>query len=124
MRRRPRPRVCSGRIRDFAESGRNAEALQELETAARLDPTTVDIYYHLGLVLSDLGNEDRAERAYRKAVELEPDNADALNNLGILLAQRGDREGARDCFERAVEADPGHLGAARNLERVRRLLGR
>ena len=103
--------------------GHNAEALQELETAARLDSTMIGLYYHLGLVLSDLGYEDRAEKKYRKALELEPENADVYNNLGILVAQQGDLEEAMDLFEQAVEANPNHLSAMRNLERVKNLLG-
>lgn len=103
--------------------GHNAEALQELETAARLDSTMIGLYYHLGLVLSDLGYKDRAEKKYRKALELEPENADVYNNLGILLVQQGDLEEAMDMFEQAVEANPNHLNAMRNLERVKNLLG-
>ncbi len=108
----------------LAQLGSNAEAMQELEAAARLDSSMIGLYYHLGLVYSDLGYTDRAERTYRKAIVLEPENADACNNLGILLAQRVDLEAALDLFGQAIEANPNHLNAMANLERVRNMLGR
>ena len=83
-----------------------------------------DLYFHLGIVLTDLGHENRAELTYQKALELEPENANVCNNLGILLANRGEYEAAMDMFERAIKANPRHPDALGNLEHAKRLLER
>ena len=70
----------------FAEMGKSAEALQEFQKAAELNPGKAARYYfNLGAVTYNMGKMDEAVDAFRKATEIDPAYADAYFWLGQAL---------------------------------------
>lgn len=69
--------------------GRRAEALAELEAAARLDFDDAPILNNLGVALSAAGKHARAEAALRRAAELAPAWPAPRHNLGNALKAQG-----------------------------------
>jgi tetratricopeptide (TPR) repeat protein len=62
------------------------------------------IYHNLGFILSEKGDIDEAEAAYREVLRLQPSSPETLNDLGALLCdERQDYDGAVAAFRRAVE---------------------
>ncbi len=64
-------------------------AIGRFRQALELDAGDPEIWYHLGLALSEIRDGVAAEAAYRKAVELRPQYAEAWCNLGSVLANAG-----------------------------------
>ena len=86
--------------------GRPQDALALLEGAGRLDPKSADIAVNLGTAHQALGDDVRAEAAFRRALELDPRSARAWNNLGSIELHRGRAEAAAATIARAVAIDP------------------
>jgi tetratricopeptide (TPR) repeat protein len=59
--------------------GRLADAEQELETAARLDPQSQKAHYQLGLVLAKLKQPDRAAKEMEAADRLRASASDKVS---------------------------------------------
>jgi len=74
--------------------GHPAEAIVELESAARLDPSSALIAIEMGRAYEALGKTPEAETAYRRAIELQPDLPLPHYALGTLLARAGRKEEA------------------------------
>jgi tetratricopeptide (TPR) repeat protein len=70
----------------LAEMGKSAEALQEFQKAAELNPAKAARYYfNLGAVTYNLGKMDEAASAFKKAIEIDAAYADAYFWLGQAL---------------------------------------
>jgi Flp pilus assembly protein TadD len=102
-------------IVDTLQQGRRAEGMQLLEMLHARDPDNVDVLYNLGIVLSDAGRLERAERHLRRCVDLAPRFANALIALGIALTRQRKNEAATEVLRRAVELEPRNLWARKNL---------
>ena len=95
--------------RDFAH------AVNEFETATKLEPRVVGPLVNASLAYSNLNQPDRAEASLRRALAVEPNNASALFNLGLLLAETGRTADAVKSLRTALQFDPRMAGAAYNL---------
>ena len=60
-------------------------ALEEFNTAIKIDPNFASAYNGLGLVNAELGNDDVADINFRKSIQLEPSNSEAHKNYGNFL---------------------------------------
>jgi type IV pilus assembly protein PilF len=60
-------------------------ALEEFNTAIKINPNYALAYNGLGLVNADLGKSKEADGYFKKAIELEPDNSESRNNYGTFL---------------------------------------
>ena len=63
-------------------------ALEEFNTAVKIDPSFASAYNGLALVNAELGKDDVAEASFRKSIQLEPSNSEAHNNYGSFLCAR------------------------------------
>ena len=63
----------------------------------------------------DLGDNNAAEKHYRRALRIDPEYVDALFNLGNTLRARGDFEAAVEHYKKAIESDPNYSKAYLNL---------
>lgn len=63
-------------------------ALDEFTVAAKIDPDFGLAYNGLGLVHSALGQDDLAEKNFKKALQIEPNNSESHNNFGSFLCSR------------------------------------
>jgi Flp pilus assembly protein TadD len=71
------------------DRGDSAQAIAELERAAKLLPQASEVQNHLGLAYQAAGRESDAEQAFRRAVALDCGNAAALENLRVVQARSG-----------------------------------
>jgi tetratricopeptide (TPR) repeat protein len=71
---------------DFALQGRWEEAEAVNRDIIKRFPTDVEAYNRLGRALTELGDFDRAKKAYFKALKLAPENAIAKKNLARLTS--------------------------------------
>jgi predicted CXXCH cytochrome family protein len=88
------------------QHNRLSEAIEEMATAVRLDPTQARMQYNLGLAQQQIGKGDEAELALRAACEIDPRMADAWHALALVYAERGDWERARQCADRLTRLAP------------------
>lgn len=84
---------------DRIRSGENRDALELLETAARLDPDLADAWLNLGVAQRRMGRLRDAEASYRRALEADPGVSSAYYNLSSLLERLGRVEEARALLE-------------------------
>lgn len=77
-----------------------------LREAVEQAPDFAAAWFHLGLVVQDLGRPDEAAKAYRAALAARPDMFEAALNLGISLQDSGAIEPAMDAYARAVRLRP------------------
>ena len=95
--------------------GRLKEAEQLYRSILEKQPTTLNVYNNLGVVLHELGRFDEAEAIYRKAIELKPDYAEAHNSLGSTLKQLKRFNEAEVSYKKAIDLKPDYAKAYNNL---------
>lgn len=78
-------------------------ALDEFTLASRIDPSFGFAYNGLGLVHAALGQDEDAQRAFKRAINIDPKNSEAHNNYGNFLCSRGQYEASIKEFLVAVE---------------------
>ena len=82
----------SARIRtelafNYFMRGQMAVALEEVRSALDSNPRHAPAYNVLGLINMDLGENAKAEDAFKRALALMPTDSDTLNNYGWFLCQ-------------------------------------
>jgi len=101
----------------LARSGKFAEAQENLNKAATLDPAGAGRYfYNLGALLVNAGQNDPASIAFKKAIEADPNYADAHYQMGIYLTGKAQvdaktgkmtfPEGCQSSFEKYLSLKP------------------
>jgi len=90
--------------------GELPKALRAFEAAARKGGGA-DVYFNMGVILSDMGMFKEAVSKFEKSLELEPNEADAYNRLGLIYRRIGKYDKAEKYFERALKVDE-HYGKA------------
>lgn len=73
----------------FLMKGKYAEALEPVEDVLKRHPGNADAYTYRGLAYEGLGEEEQAEKNFRKALEIDPAHLGANRYLGELLVQSG-----------------------------------
>ena len=86
-------------------SDKPEEALNALETAVRLDPSSGDAHNHLGRVYRELGRLDDAVAEHKSAVGSDGGNAIYYEEFARTLAVSGDFQGALEKASQAHELD-------------------
>jgi curved DNA-binding protein CbpA len=100
-------RIHFGNGERYFGDGRYHEAIEELRTAVRLDPSRAEYHRALGLALSKNPKwRKQAEDALSKALELNRFDADSYVGLGELYHEGGLETRARKMFEEALALDP------------------
>lgn len=90
---------------EYIQQGQYQIALDRLQHAAKLDPSSPDAYTMLGLLYEKINRLDQAQASYAKSVKLAPNNGAILNNYGGWLCRSGHPLDADPYFRRAI-ADP------------------
>ena len=89
----------------YMQRGDNKVALEKLQTAIRLDPSSVDANTVIAVLYERVGLMEKAETHYRRATELAPENGEVLNNYGTHLCRTQRFAEADAMFQRAMK-DP------------------
>lgn len=87
-------------------------------------PQYIDALHLLGVIYSQRGDHQTAERLIRQALRENPSADTYHNNLGKALQGLGRLEEAAASYQRALELNPNHVMACNNLGKVLRELGR
>ncbi len=117
-----------------------ADAVQvatELEAAVSIRTDYAEAHNNLGLVYTQIGDDEKAVAAFRAAIRHRPEYAEAHANLGAILTATDVAESVRE-LEKAIQLQPGLLkahynlaiaygsspnhGTAKEIEELRRLL--
>jgi tetratricopeptide (TPR) repeat protein len=97
-----------------AQQERNAEALELIGAALKINPTAVQALNIHGLVLHAVRRFDEALANYDKALAIRPAYAEALNNRGITLHALNRSEAALASFDEALAINPDYAEACNN----------
>jgi tetratricopeptide (TPR) repeat protein len=83
-------------VRALMLSGEREAALAEAKAWREKDAYNLVVVRLLGDLYAEMGEKEKARRAYSAVVELLPGDAEAQRALATVLKQNGDLEGARD----------------------------
>jgi type IV pilus assembly protein PilF len=72
---------------NYFQRGQLSVALDEVRVAIAADPANATAFNVLGLINMDLGENTRADEAFRRALSIAPEDSDTLNNYGWFLCQ-------------------------------------
>ncbi len=86
--------------------GRHDEAIAELESAIKLDKSSVPALVNLGATLTNLGRFDQAAPYLERALKRLPSSEEALANLGDVRANQGRPGEAYAHYEAASRLNP------------------
>src|SRR4051794_34718982 len=90
-------------------------AAAALLQAAKADPSSPDIPFHLGNVYRESGRWSESAAAYETALQGAPGHVSILNNLGLVLHRMGDLPKAEAAYAQVLERNPAHRQALANL---------
>lgn len=90
-------------------------ALAIFKKAVKTYPDDARGYYYCGMVYTQKGCKDEAEKMYRAALEKDPKLAEALNNLSDILIDKKGFEEAEKLLKQALEIDPKYFEAQYNM---------
>ena len=71
-------------INILIQTGKSDEARKSLEQAIAAEPNNPDLYFSLGVMNDELGDEEGALQAYQKSVDVSPDYYNGNYNLAVL----------------------------------------
>jgi Flp pilus assembly protein TadD len=90
-------------------------ALFNYVTALNLDPDNVDALYRVGVLETENGNPEAAERAFAHVLAVNPDHAGALEGHGLVLLRQRKYAAAKRMLEQAVSIDASRWRADNGL---------
>lgn len=105
------------------QHGRHQEAKTQFEQCLKLDPTSVEPKYQLGLIFKSEGEVKKAIQMFEDVITRASEHANALRDLGALYLQTGAEVKARAVLERAVALNPEDAETHFLLSRLYSLIG-
>jgi type IV pilus assembly protein PilF len=86
---------------NYYQSGQLQIAIDTVNAAIALDPSSAVAYGLLGLMMMDAGQPVKADESFRRAMALDRDNPELNNNYGWFLCQTGHERESLAYFDRA-----------------------
>lgn len=105
------------------QKGRDNEALEQFETARKLNPEMVEVPTNLGVALVMMGRFPEAIKQFQAASGIDPDYSAAHLNLGNILLQTGRFPEAAAEYEEVLRIAPRDSVARENMGLVLMKLG-
>jgi len=90
----------------YGRQGNFEKAVEEFQTAIKLQPNYGDAYHNLGNTYQQVQKYDLALASYQKALEFNPNLWQSLVNIGIIYYKNGDKQKAQEEFQKALKIDP------------------
>lgn len=90
----------------YNSQGKNQEALQVLETAAKTDPKNDRVYYNLALLYNEMNDKAGSEKSFVKAIQLKTNNPRVYYNYGLLLTENKKFKEAETVLQKGIAIDP------------------
>jgi pentatricopeptide repeat protein len=98
--------------------GDNAEAVGWYDRCIEERHDYIDVHYRLGVVLSNIGQKDRARKEFTTELNCHPDNVDARIALAGLCFEVNDTETAIECLREGLEYAPDSAPLAIRLGEI------
>lgn len=106
----------------YKKQKRYAEALAAYEEAIRFDiDRPEEVYSNMGILYSDLQQEDRAREMYDRALQIAPDYLPAMYNRAGHFEEIDEKQLAIEQYERILSIDPTHWDSLARLVYPRRI---
>lgn len=86
----------------YIHEGDYKQAMAKLQRAIEYSPNYPEAHGTLAILHWRLGEQDKAERAFREAVRLNPDDPQFHNNYGVFLCERERYDAAEEQFVQAL----------------------
>lgn len=102
----------------YDKAGLYAEAIEELNSALRLDPEYVEAMNNLAVALDKMGSFDEALNYLSEAIRLKKDYPEAHCNLGTIYAKLGRFDDAIREINESIRLNPRFAVARNNLGNV------
>ncbi len=102
----------------YTATGRNAEAIAELQRALQLAPNSDEALRRLGTAYMKAGQTQEALAAYAKATEVNPYLWTNYNQLGVAYFRLGQNDRALQEFQRVTELNPDRAEGWANVGAV------
>jgi uncharacterized protein (TIGR02466 family) len=88
-----------------------AEAIISYKNALKLQPekfnqSSPDLYFNLGIALTNLNRLDEAAKAYQQALQINPNFFEAHGNLGTVLQRQGKLDEAIASYQGGLKINP------------------
>jgi tetratricopeptide (TPR) repeat protein len=113
----------------YMQRGRHDEAITEVDSMLKLEPTRAELYGLRAQILFDKHSQGEPSGlprsvidALKRALEIDADEVRALFTRGLVCKRGGDARKALVYFKRVLQIDPKHLEAEREL-RLAKLRG-
>lgn len=87
---------------NYMQEGHMDLAQQKLDLALKQAPNQPMVHNALALYYEHLGEDQQANREYRRSLSLKPDNPDTLNNYGTFLCRTGHPKKSLKFFVKAA----------------------
>jgi uncharacterized protein (TIGR02466 family) len=97
-----------------------AEAVASYRQALKLQPNTPDLWFNLGIALTQINQLNEAAEAYRQATRVNPQFFEAHGNLGTILQRQGKLDEAIASYEAGLKINPQDARGFFNLGTVLR----
>jgi tetratricopeptide (TPR) repeat protein len=105
-------------------TGRNAEAVQELQRALAAQPNDDEARRYLGRALNALGRLDEATAEWRRALQTRPNNWQALSEMGLALYRGARYDEAAAAARELIALQPDNVIGHQQLGTVLHEQGR
>ena len=95
------------RGRELRQAGDLQGARREFERATEILPDSDNAFYMLAITYDDLGETEKAARAFQKSIALNPNRAVAHSGYGEVLRKLNDKQGALREHSEALRLNDG-----------------
>jgi len=103
----------------YANTGRIAQAIKDLDDAIRLSPRIPLLFYNRGIIYLDRGKLTQAVSDFGAAIAEDASFALAFLNRGLAYERAGDFAASISDLQRALELDPNLAAAKDELARLK-----
>lgn len=97
-----------------------SESVTSYQQAIAIEPKHPELYFNLGIALTNTGQTAAAIDAYKKAIQLNPQFFEAYGNLGTIYQQSGEFDLATKHYRKGLEINPQDARGHFNLGTVLR----
>jgi eukaryotic-like serine/threonine-protein kinase len=108
----------------LTNTGRNAEAVQELQRTLATQPNDDEARRYLGRALNGLGRLDEAVGEWRRAIESRPNNWQVLSDMGLALFRAARYDEAIAAYQRLIDNRPDNVIGPQMMGTVMQVQGR
>jgi len=101
----------------YLKNNNYTQAKKNLDKALEFYPHSGDVHYALAYYYQLVGDNERAESAYKTAISLSPNSGDIMNSYGAFQCQNGRYAEAKRYFLKAIDSKQ-YANAAETYENL------